>query len=77
MKSLIITALVLGLTVMSCKKEAQTAKSADSDSLSAVDSMNSNSSSPAVPSDSMTNMQSTSDSAGVQNNRDSIPATPK
>lgn len=76
MKSLIITALVLGLSAMSCKKEAQTERSLESDSLANMDSMDVNSS-PPLTSDSMNNMQSNMDTANLQNNKDSVTAPPK
>ena len=51
MKPIITAALVLGLTILSCKKETQTTTPSDTDTNSTVDSMNTNSST--MPSDTI------------------------
>lgn len=62
MKTIILLALVLGLSTVSCKKEAQTAESANTDTIPTMDSMNTNT----APADTMTNQSPiSSDSANA------------
>lgn len=74
MKSIITTALILALTVISCKKEVQTTPS-DADTIPATDSMNTN---PApMPSDTMTTVPPATGDTMTGQNRDSATTTPK
>jgi len=75
MKSIITTALILGLTLISCKKEVQTTTPSDADTVPATDSMNTN---PApMPSDTMATVPpATGDTMNGQN-RDSATTTPR
>ncbi|MFP3594455.1 hypothetical protein [Chryseobacterium sp. SIMBA_038] len=75
MKSIITIALILGLTVISCKKEVQTTTPSDSDTIPATDSMNTN---PApMPSDTMTTVQPATGDTMTRQNRDSATTTPR
>ncbi|MDY0933326.1 hypothetical protein [Chryseobacterium sp. CFBP8996] len=75
MKSIITTALMLGLTVISCKKEVQTIPSADIDTIPAMDSTNMNL--PPIPSDTITTVPPTTGDTMNTRNRDSAMTTPK
>jgi len=75
MKSIITAALILGLTLISCKKEVQTTTPSDGDTIPATDSMNTNPA--AMPSDTMTTVPpATGDTMNGQN-RDSAATTPR
>lgn len=75
MKSIITTALILALTVISCKKEVQTTTPSDADTLPPTDSMNTN---PApMPSDTMTNVPLITGDTMNGQNRDSATTTPR
>jgi len=76
MKSIITIALVLGLTVISCKKEVQTTNPSDADTtFPATDSMNTNSA--PMPSDTMTTVPPATGDTMNTRNRDSAMTTPK
>ncbi len=78
MKSIITTALIVGLTLISCKKEVQTTTPTGADTSTSADStyMNPSNSSP-MPSDTMSGTSSgTGDTmSGTSQNRDSATTT--
>ncbi|CAD7798349.1 hypothetical protein CHRY9390_00323 [Chryseobacterium aquaeductus] len=74
MKTFITTAIVLGFTVISCKKENQTATTSDLDTISAADTMNM---STPMPSDTMMNSTpATGDSMNRMNTDSANTSTP-
>jgi hypothetical protein len=74
MKTIIVTALFLGLSTVSCKKEVQTTTPSNTDTIPAMDSMNNIN---PVPADTMTNQSQTStDSTNIQT-EDSADVSPR
>lgn len=75
MKTLIVTAIVLGFTMTSCKKETQTTTPTDVDTMSTADSTSMNAS--PMPSDTLNNTtQGTTNTmrSGVQDSATSASA---